>query len=113
MAEPPILAPSELQAFQHAMEVTRTTIKRLQRAHKRCIAEVTGLTEKLESAFNGNWGMLFKAWDEHSIFGGQVEDYACLYTSRVSNLEHYSPWRYFRTPRDFLPHEHRAPEQSD
>ena len=105
--------PTELKAFQHAMDVTRSTIKRLQRAHKRCITEVTGLTERLESSFNKNWGMLFKAWDEHSIFGGQVEDYACMYTSRVSNLEHYSPWRYFRTPRDLMPHEHRAPKQKE
>jgi hypothetical protein len=38
-------------------------------------------------------------------FGEQVEDYACLYTSRVSNLLQYSPLRYFRAPRDKMPHE--------
>ena len=35
----------------------------------------------------------------------QVEEYACLYTSRVSNFLAYSPQQYFRSPRDLLPHE--------
>ena len=38
-------------------------------------------------------------------FGQQVEDYACVYTSRVSNFLAYSPLRYFRSPRDHMPHE--------
>ena len=35
----------------------------------------------------------------------QVEDYACVYTSRVSNFLAYSPLRHFRTPRAQMPHE--------
>ena len=34
-----------------------------------------------------------------------MEQYACLYTSRVSNFLHYSPMQYFRSPRDLMPHE--------
>ena len=40
-----------------------------------------------------------------SRFGEQVEDYACVYTGRVSNFLAYSPLRYFRSPRDHMPHE--------
>ncbi|MGZ3408615.1 MAG: 5'-nucleotidase domain-containing protein, partial [Polyangia bacterium] len=29
----------------------------------------------------------------------------CVYTSRVSNFLAYSPLRYFRSPRDHMPHE--------
>jgi len=36
----------------------------------------------------------------------QVEQYACLYTGRVSNLLQYSPTYYFRGPRDRMPHEY-------
>jgi len=34
-----------------------------------------------------------------------VEQFACIYTSRVSNFLHYSPMQYFRSPRDLMPHE--------
>ena len=37
--------------------------------------------------------------------GEQVEAYACVYTSRVSNFRFYSPMQYFRGPRDRMPHE--------
>ena len=40
-----------------------------------------------------------------SRFGEQVNDYADLYTSRVSNFGPYSPLRYFRAPRRPMPHE--------
>jgi HAD superfamily 5'-nucleotidase-like hydrolase len=55
--------------------------------------------------FNPRWGMLFKEGDEHSVFGAQVEDYACVYTSKVSNFLSYSPHQYFTGARDLLPHE--------
>ena len=35
----------------------------------------------------------------------QVERFACLYTSQVSNLGLYSPDKYYRTSEDFMPHE--------
>jgi HAD superfamily 5'-nucleotidase-like hydrolase len=65
-----------------------------------------GVQADLDRFFNPMWGRLFKTGDEHSAFGAQVEDYACLYTSRVSNFILYSATEYFRTPHDMLPHEH-------
>jgi hypothetical protein len=49
--------------------------------------------------------LLFKEGNENSRFGEQVEQYACIYTSRVSNFLNYSPVQYFRSPRDLMPHE--------
>lgn len=63
------------------------------------------LENRLDSAFNPNWGMVFKEGAENSRFGEQVEDYACLYTSRVSNFFDYSAYQYFRAPRDRMAHE--------
>ena len=57
------------------------------------------------SAFNPYWGAVFRESAENSRFGEQVEDYACVYTSRVSNFLAYSPSQYFRGPRDRMPHE--------
>ena len=55
--------------------------------------------------FNPHWGPLFREGYEVSKFGEQVEAYACVYTSRVSNFRFYSPMQYFRGPRDRMPHE--------
>ena len=57
------------------------------------------------SRFHPYWGSLLKEATEKSSFGDQVEEYACLYTSRVSNFLAYSPLQYFRSPRDLMPHE--------
>jgi 5'-nucleotidase len=63
------------------------------------------LEAKLDADFNPNWGMVFKEGQENSRFGNQVEGYACLYTSRVSNFLGYSAHQYFRSPRDLMAHE--------
>ena len=58
----------------------------------------------MEEGFNGWWGLLFKEGNENNRFGEQVEQYACLYTSRVSNFLFVSPNRYFRAPHGTMPH---------
>lgn len=76
---------------------------------RRALKEATGIADTLErdveEGFNPYWGLLFKEGNENSRFGYQVEQYACLYTSRVSNFLHYSPMQYYRSPRDLMPHE--------
>ena len=63
------------------------------------------LARALETGVNPTWGFLFKEGNENSRFGEQVEDYACLYTSRASNFGYYSPIERFRSPRAAMPHE--------
>ncbi len=69
------------------------------------VEEHTRLETDLDAAFNPNWGPMFREGHEISKFGEQVESYACVYTSRVSNFRFYSPNRHFRGPRDRMPHE--------
>jgi len=69
------------------------------------LREVAAEIDLGEEAFNPFWGQIFKEGVENSRFGEQVEDYACIYTSRVSNFLAYSPLQYFRSPRDHMPHE--------
>ena len=76
------------------------------RGHLRQVdAEASGIEREIAQRFHPFWGSLLKEANETSSFGDQVEEYACLYTSRVSNLLAYSPLQYFRSPRDLLPHE--------
>lgn len=75
---------------------------------KGVVEEMSRLDAHVSEAFNPNWGMVFKEERENSRFGDQVTDYACIYTSRVSNFLHYSSYQYFRSPRDVLPHERES-----
>jgi HAD superfamily 5'-nucleotidase-like hydrolase len=78
-------------------------------ALKESLEKLARTMEKTEfailSRFNPHWGMLFKEGMSHTVFGEQVEDYACLYTSRITNFLSYSPLHYFQAARDKLAHE--------
>ncbi len=77
----------------------------LRRALRDANARIGELQGRVETGFNKYWGLIFKEGNENSRFGEQIEDYACIYTSRVSNLLFYSPMQYFRSPRAVMPHE--------
>ena len=93
---------AELQAAQR---VVKSDIDRLRGELKRAHTEHRALEKETDLAFNPHWGPIFREGYEISKFGEQVEAYACVYTSRVSNLRYYSPMQYFRGPRDRMPHE--------
>lgn len=80
-------------------------LDKLRRSLKESVEIAETLENDVEQGFNPYWGLLFKEGNENSRFGEQVEQYACLYTSRVSNFLQYSPMQYYRSPRDLMPHE--------
>ena len=81
----------------------------LRRARREADGRILELQKRLEDGFNRYWGLTFKEGNENSRFGEQIENYACIYTSRVSNLVFYSPMQYFRSPRAAMAHERAAP----
>lgn len=60
---------------------------------------------KCQRTHNRVWGPLFREGNETSRFGHQVKDFACLYTSRVTNFLYYASDHYFRSPLDLMAHE--------
>ncbi|KAM5564890.1 hypothetical protein ABKV19_019106 [Rosa sericea] len=60
---------------------------------------------KCHQKFHKTWGQLMKTGYQNSRFAHQVERFACLYTSQVSNLSLYSPDKYYRPSEDYMPHE--------
>ncbi len=60
----------------------------------------------LETTFNPHWGPIFRAGREVSHFANQVEEFACIYTTRVSNFLNYPMDKYFVTTHVYMPHEH-------
>jgi hypothetical protein len=83
----------------------RRSIDRLRAQLKDLDTERSALHDVLDDAFHPFWGSVFKAGNEVSSFGSQIEQYAGLYTSRATNLMQYSPMHYFQSPRHRMPHE--------
>jgi HAD superfamily 5'-nucleotidase-like hydrolase len=54
---------------------------------------------------NDRWGLLFRAGNDKSHLARQIERYADIYTSRVSNFLLETPFVYLRSPRGSLPHD--------
>lgn len=69
------------------------------------IAPLAQASSELE---NFRWGLLTRAGNDKSHLARQVERYADIYTSRVSNLLHATPFAYLRARRGSLPHDPAA-----
>lgn len=54
---------------------------------------------------NPNWGPLMRTGIDKSNLARQVERYADIYTSRVSNFLHVTPFAFIRSRRGSLPHD--------
>lgn len=89
---------AERMRFKRAVERIRGKLRQNE-------AELVALERRIDLRFHPYWGSLLKEGSEQSSFGKQVDDYACLYTSRVSNFLSYSPQQTFRSPRDVMAHE--------
>ena len=80
-------------------------IARLKAERDTVRAEHSRLLKAYHESFHSVWGQLLKTGYQHSRFASQVERFACLYTSHVSNMRRYSPERCFRSREDEMPHE--------
>jgi HAD superfamily 5'-nucleotidase-like hydrolase len=83
----------------------KRAVERVRGRLRQVDGELTAIERRIDQRFHPFWGSLLKEANEQSSFGAQVEEYACLYTSRVSNFLSYSPQQFFRSPRDEMAHE--------
>lgn len=67
--------------------------------------EIAPLAAALGRLFNPTWGPLMRTGGEKSHLAWQVERFADVYTSRVSNFLYQTPFAYLRSPRGTLPHD--------
>ncbi len=65
--------------------------------------EIKQMIEERQAAVHPVWGELMKCGLERSRFADQVAEYACIYTSSVTNLRFYSPFKRFSSTHDLLP----------
>jgi len=80
-------------------------IQKLERYIAEGLSRRGSLQRMLANAFNPYWGSLFKEGRAASRFGGQVHDFACIYSSRVSNFLQYPVEKFFAKPPELMPHE--------
>lgn len=67
--------------------------------------EIKKLIDDRHAAVHPIWGELMKVGLERSRFADQVAEYACVYTSNVTNMRFYSPFKRFSSTHDTLPHD--------
>ena len=68
-------------------------------------SKISERVEELRTYFNPYWGEIFRAGSEESHYAAQVERYACIYMTKLADLNASSPRTYFRPPRRKLAHE--------
>jgi 5'-nucleotidase len=81
---------------------------RLQELRKEMTAldeQIAPLAREAVELVNARWGLLMRAGNDKSHLARQVERYADIYMSRVSNLMRHTPYFYLRAPRGSLPHD--------
>ena len=105
LLDDPACSASLRSRLEDERKLTRASIDSLRDRANLMDAEVDSLESRIDRAFNPHWGSCLREGNENSRFGEQVNDYADLYSSRVSNFGPYSPLRYFRAPRRPMPHE--------
>jgi 5'-nucleotidase len=71
-------------------------------------AEIAPLAARAAEISNPRWGQLMRAGNDKSHLARQVERYADIYLSRVSNFLYHTPFAFLRSPRGTLPHDASA-----
>jgi hypothetical protein len=66
------------------------------------------LQRTLKAIYNPPWQSVFREGRAASRFGRQALEFACIYTSRVSNFLSYPSDKFFSRPVEVLPHERWA-----
>jgi len=66
--------------------------------------QIVPLARRGAQLSSAQWGLLMRAGNDKSHLARQVQRYADVYTSRVSNFRLATPFAYLRSPRGSLPH---------
>lgn len=103
--DPGVLDLLKEKRIQRYLEHLRIRLDATDHSIRENDAGLDALKREYDRQFNPRWGPLFKDGPEMSRFGEQVQRFACLYTSKVSNFISYPPNKYFQSPIGLLPHD--------
>ena len=86
------------EGLEKEMQEIRSSLEALDK-------EISPLAQRDAELNNKSWGLLLRAGNDKSYLAYQLERYADIYTSRVSNLMWITPFAYLRSSRGSLPHD--------
>jgi 5'-nucleotidase len=86
-------------------ETLETSIRSVAEESQELDARISPLAKAAGMMGNATWGPLMRGGNDKSLFARQVERYADVYTSRVSNFLAETPFAYLRAARGSLPHD--------
>jgi 5'-nucleotidase len=86
---------------------TRARLAALRTQLEQLDLQAAELAKRASELGNHRWGPLLRSGNDKSRMARQLERYADIYTSRVSNFAYYTPFAYLRAPGGALPHDPR------
>ncbi len=98
-------ATRDLAAIDQRIAASEKILRNLDKRLTMNLTRIRTHEVQIYQAHNRYWGPLFRAGTEKSRIGDQIEDFACLYTSKVSNFLSYPVNKYFVSSRDRMVHE--------
>lgn len=102
-----VLSSTDLKEIDEEVRILHEMINKRDLRATECLHEIKVLEDSMSHGFNERWGSLFKSSRRKSRFGDQVEDFACVYSNRVTNFFRYPITKYFRISTDLMAHERR------
>jgi HAD superfamily 5'-nucleotidase-like hydrolase len=101
----PRLSPEALQAFDREMATIKAEADEVDQRAEALLQRARQLNTSVEAAFNPLWGPLFRDREEQTRLADQMQQYACAYTGKISNLHMVDPRSTIYAPTPALPHE--------
>ncbi|KIY96271.1 hypothetical protein MNEG_11691 [Monoraphidium neglectum] len=92
-------------AHEPAQDARRAALDALVSQKGQVKARHSATLRAYHEAFHPVWGRLLKTGYQNSRYAHQMDRFACLYTSHVSNLAWYSPCKAYRGRMDIMSHE--------
>lgn len=86
-------------------EAIKKDMKQIREKLVRLDAEIAPLAIESAELQSKRWGPVMRAGNDKSHLARQIERSADIYTSRVSNFMHNTPFVYLRSKRGAMPHE--------
>lgn len=101
-----------LHSSQHDNEETNQIISDLEHDDKILKKKLTEMADTFHRSFHPVWGQIFYSGYQDSRFAFYVQNYACIYMSKATNLFHLSMNRALRTAAEMLPHDKLLADES-
>lgn len=96
---------ADLARLDRRTRETFLDVIKLERQLSDIMLKINVRNRELFRRYNKYWGSEFSSGNEISRFAGQIADFACIYTGKVSNLLAYSPNKFFHKKKVVMPHE--------